>query len=89
MTVCALYVNVNHGKSYLEIPLEFAQTFVCVCMFGGYAWVMQESETPASLVIDFSVPQSWLYHTKLRDKCPVPAAIAFSHREHRVIPIQR
>lgn len=38
---------------------------------------MQDSETPASPVIDFSVPQSWPDHTKLRDKCPVPAAIAF------------
>lgn len=44
---------------------------------GGHAWVMQDSETPASPVIDFSVPQLWPYHTKLRDKCPVPAAIAF------------
>lgn len=41
------------------------------------AWVMQDSETPAFPVIDFSVPQSWPYHTKLPDKCPVSAAIAF------------
>lgn len=45
---------------------------LCVCMFG----VMQDSETPASLVIDFSVPQSWPYHTKLCDKRPALAAIA-------------
>lgn len=39
--------------------------------------MMQGRGTPASPVIDFSVPQSWLYHTKLPDKCPVPAPIAF------------
>lgn len=43
---------------------------------GGHALVMQDSEH-LLLVIDFSVPQSWPYHTKLHDKHSVPAAIAF------------
>lgn len=46
---------------------------VSACLRGGHVLEMQDSETPASPLIDFSVPQSWPHHTKLRDKCPVQA----------------
>lgn len=55
------------------MPPEFACICQCLHVWGGHVFVMQDSETPASPVIDFSVPQSWPHHTKLRDKCPVQA----------------
>lgn len=62
-------------KLLLSLP-----AFVCVCIFGGVGGVHGWCRTVKHLlplVIDFSVPQSWPYNTKLPDKRPLPAALAF------------